>query len=112
MPPPRLPMPSTPKPPPQSRTDLTRHYRVSGKVQGVYYRHSTRAEARRLNLRGTVRNLSDGSVEVLVQGAPAAVEALRLWLHRGPAHARVDRVSELALGDPADLKIPEDFEVL
>jgi len=107
-----LPMPSTPKLPPQSPTDLTRHYRVSGKVQGVYFRHSTRAEAKRLKLRGTVRNLSDGSVAVLVQGAPDAVETLRLWLHRGPAHARVERVSEVALGEPADLKIPDDFEIL
>jgi len=112
MPLPPLPMPSTPKPPPQSHTDLTRRYRVSGKVQGVYFRHSTRAEARRLNLRGTVRNLSDGSVEVLVQGAPAAVETLRAWLHRGPAHARVDAVSEVALGEGAELRIPEDFEIL
>jgi acylphosphatase len=105
-------MPSTPKLPPQSPTDLTRRYRVSGKVQGVYFRHSTRTEARRLNLRGTVRNLSDGSVEVLVHGAPAAVEALRLWLHRGPAHARVDRVSEVPLADTADAEIPEEFQIL
>jgi acylphosphatase len=104
-------MPSTPKPP-RFPTDLTRHYRVSGKVQGVYFRHSTRAEAKRLNLRGTVRNLSDGSVEVLVRGAPDAVETLRRWLHRGPAHARVEKVSELTLGESADLNIPEGFEVL
>lgn len=112
MPPPPLPMPSTPKHPPPSRTDLTRHYRVSGKVQGVYFRHSTRLEAERLSLRGTVRNLPDGSVEVLAQGTPAAIEALRLWLHRGPALARVDKVAELTLGDEANLRMPEDFEIL
>jgi acylphosphatase len=85
---------------------------VSGKVQGVYFRHSTRLEAKRLSLRGTVRNLPDGSVEVLVQGAPAAIEALRLWLHRGPALARVDKVAEIILGDEANFRMPEDFEIL
>jgi acylphosphatase len=65
-----------------------------------------------LSLRGTVCNLSDGSVEVLAQGAPAAVEALRLWLHRGPALARVDVVREIALDEEAELRIPEDFEIL
>src|SRR5271154_7429696 len=103
---PPLPMPSIPTRRPHPHISLTRGYRVSGKVQGVYFRHSTRVEAKRLGLRGSVRNLSDGSVAVLVQGAPDAVETLRLWLHRGPAHARVERVSEVALGEPADLKIP------
>ena len=112
MPPPRLPMPSTPKHPPPSPTDLTRHYRVSGKVQGVYFRHSTRVEAKRLNLRGTVRNLPDGSVEVLAQGTPAAIEALRLWLHQGSALARVDKVAEITLGDATNSRFPEDFEIL
>ncbi len=78
----------------------------------MYFRHSTRLEAKRLSLRGTVRNLPDGSVEVLAQGAPAAIEALRLWLHRGPALARVDRVAEITLGDEANLRMPEDFEIL
>jgi len=59
-----------------------------------------------------VRNLPDGSVAVLVQGAPAAVETLRLWLHRGPALARVDEVAEISPDDEALLRIPEDFEIL
>jgi acylphosphatase len=105
-------MPSTPKHPPQSPTDLTRHFRVSGKVQGVYFRHSTRVEAKRLSLRGSVRNLPDGSVEVLAQGTPLAIEALRLWLHRGPALARVDVVREIVLDEEAELRIPDDFEIL
>jgi acylphosphatase len=69
---------------------------VFGKVQGVYFRHSTRLEAQRLGLRGSARNLPDGSVEVLAQGAAAAVGELRAWLHRGPAQARVDEVRETA----------------
>jgi acylphosphatase len=85
---------------------------VSGKVQGVYFRHSTRAEANRLSLRGTVRNLPDGSVEVLAHGTPAAIEALRLWLHQGPALARVDKVAEITAGETANLRIPEDFEII
>jgi acylphosphatase len=109
---PPLPMPSTPKLPPQCPTDLIRRYRVSGKVQGVYFRHSTRIEAIRLGLRGTVRNLSDGSVEVVAHGAPAAVETLRAWLHRGPALARVDTVSEIAPAEAGDVGIPQGFEVL
>jgi acylphosphatase len=112
MPLPPLPMPSTPKRPPRSPTDLTRRYRVAGKVQGVYFRHSTRVEAKRLGLRGTVRNLSDGGVEVLVHGPPAAVETLRAWLHRGPALARVDAVCEIALAGADETMIPEDFEIL
>ena len=75
---------------------VTRRFLVFGKVQGVYFRHSTRLEAQRLGLRGSARNLPDGSVEVLARGADAAVGELRAWLHRGPAQARVDEVRETA----------------
>jgi len=75
---------------------VIRRFLVFGKVQGVYFRHSTRLEAQRLGLRGSARNLPDGSVEVLAQGAAAAVGELRAWLHRGPAQARVDEVRETA----------------
>jgi acylphosphatase len=75
----------------------------------VYFRHSTRLEARKLNIRGFARNLPDGSVEVLAQGAAAAVEELRQWLGRGPAQARVDEVREMP---PNDVEpIAEGFEV-
>jgi len=75
----------------------------------VYFRHSTRLEARKLNIRGIARNLPDGSVEVLAQGAAAAVEELRRWLARGPAQARVDEVREIPAGDVE--AIPESFDV-
>jgi acylphosphatase len=75
---------------------VIRRFLVFGRVQGVYFRHSTRLEAQRLGLRGSARNLPDGSVEVLAQGAAAAVGELRAWLHRGPAQARVDEVRETA----------------
>jgi acylphosphatase len=91
--------------------EITRRFLVTGKVQGVYFRHSARNEATRLQVRGLARNLSDGSVEVLAQGSRAAVEALSQWLHRGPAAARVDSVSEQDLPALERLEIPAEFEV-
>jgi protein-L-isoaspartate(D-aspartate) O-methyltransferase len=66
--------------------------RVTGRVQGVYYRASALNEARRLGVAGHVKNLSDGSVEVRAQGARAAVDALLEWCRPGPPHAEVERV--------------------
>jgi acylphosphatase len=80
---------------------VIRRFLVTGKVQGVYFRHSTRAEAERLGIRGVARNLPDGSVEVIAHGTQAAVEELRDWLHRGPRMARVASVQELAHGNSA-----------
>jgi len=88
---------------------VIRRFLVFGKVQGVYFRHSARLEARRLAIRGMARNLPDGSVEVLAQGGAAAVEELRAWLQRGPAQARVDEVHETS-PDEAE-PIPEGFKV-
>ena len=68
-------------------------FRIRGKVQGVFFRASTRTEAQRLGLRGHARNLADGSVEVLAVGDDAAIAALERWLQHGPAHARVDEVA-------------------
>ena len=86
---------------------VIRRFRVTGKVQGVYFRHSTRQRAERLAIRGHARNLPDGSVEVLAHGASAAVEELLQWLHQGPRMARVDEVQELKVeGDAA----PTGFE--
>lgn len=76
-------------------SEVDRRFRVTGQVQGVYFRHSTRVEAERLLLSGYARNLPDGSVEVAARGAPEAVEELHRWLHRGPRSARVEGVEEL-----------------
>ena len=66
--------------------------RVSGLVQGVFYRQSTAVEAARLGLAGSVRNLPDGSVEVVAEGRRAGVETLVAWCRRGPPAARVEEV--------------------
>ncbi len=67
-------------------------YLVRGRVQGVYFRQSTRAQALRLGLDGWVMNRADGSVEGVVSGVPEALAQLRQWLHEGPPAARVDAV--------------------
>jgi len=66
--------------------------RVSGVVQGVYYRYNTKDQAEALALSGTVRNLPDGGVEVVAEGEEAQIKALIGWCRRGPRGARVDRV--------------------
>ena len=71
---------------------VTRRLLIQGRVQGVGFRWSLHAEAVTLGLRGWVRNRSDGRVEALVCGEEEAVDALTVWAHRGPDHARVDRV--------------------
>jgi acylphosphatase len=91
-------------------SEVIRAFRVFGRVQGVYFRHSTRMEAERLGIRGIARNLPDGSVEVFAQGETAAVQALRQWLNLGPPQARVDSVQEVTL-DSAALELPPKFQV-
>lgn len=60
------------------------HAVVHGRVQGVFFRASTQKKARALGLTGWVRNLPDGTVEVLAVGPRPALEALLAWLHEGP----------------------------
>ena len=67
--------------------------RVSGRVQGVFFRYSCAREASPLGLRGFVHNLPDGTVEAVFQGPRSSVERLVAWCHEGPPAARVDRVS-------------------
>lgn len=70
------------------------HYdiRVFGRVQGVFFRASARAEARRLRLNGFVRNEEDGSVYAEAEGPQEALDTLVAWCRRGPTHAQVEKV--------------------
>ena len=62
---------------------------VSGKVQGVWFRASTREEAEKLGLSGAVCNNPDGSVGIVAEGEEVQLEKLLSWCHRGPSRALV-----------------------
>lgn len=80
---------------------------ISGKVQGVGFRYSTKDKARSLELVGWVRNLADGRVEAMVEGERTQVDIMMEWFKYGPPTAKVDRVEidELSLGDFIDFTI-------
>ena len=65
---------------------------IHGRVQGVFFRDSMRREAQNLAVAVWVRNRSDGTVEAMVQGEPAAVDAIVRWACSGPQHAQVKQV--------------------
>jgi len=67
--------------------------RISGRVQGVFFRDSTRKIARQLGLRGSAVNLPDGSVQVVACGEQRSLDVLKNFLSKGPSNARVDKVS-------------------
>ena len=90
------------------RPEAARRVRVSGRVQGVYFRASTAERAIALSLRGFAANCADGTVLVLAAGEPAALAELITWLHRGPAMARVESV-EVEAVDPASIEWPDGF---
>ena len=69
--------------------EIAQRFLISGRVQGVFFRASTRAQAQRLGLRDWAINLPDGRVEVLAAGSKGAVEELAEWLHDGPPAAKV-----------------------
>lgn len=71
-----------------------RRFRITGKVQGVYYRAATQSEAVRLGVTGWVRNLPNGDVEVLACGQAGRIDALLAWLWQGPPRAQVSAVEQ------------------
>jgi acylphosphatase len=70
----------------------TLHYIVKGSVQGVAFRHYTVIEAEKFGIRGTVKNLDNGDVEVYAQAEGAGIERFEAFLRRGPYMARVNEV--------------------
>ena len=71
---------------------IRRRLLVSGQVQGVFYRDSCRREAEEKGITGSARNLPDGRVEVILEGAEDAVGRMVEWCRRGSDMARVDSV--------------------
>ncbi len=74
------------------------HVLISGEVQGVFFRDSTRRKALELGVRGWVRNLRDGRVEAVFEGEKEKVEEIVKWCYRGPEYAVVEQV-EVRWGD-------------
>ncbi|WP_341939103.1 acylphosphatase [Marinimicrobium sp. C2-29] len=87
---------TTPKP-----SGPARHFRISGRVQGVSYRANTQDKARELGLAGWVRNCADGRVEALACGDADALDAFEAWLWQGPQLAEVSQV-EARDADPSE----------
>jgi len=84
---------------------MCRVFKVSGRVQGVFFRANTRNVAVSLDIRGHAINLADGSVEVRACGDAEAVDKLAAWLQEGPPKASVTSVDEL----PAECTSPGRF---
>lgn len=83
-------------------SDQTRElagFRIHGRVQGVGFRWWTRRTADRLGIAGSVRNLSDGTVEVRAAGPADAMRDFESRLHRGPPSASVERLSRFEVND-------------
>ena len=70
---------------------------ISGRVQGVFFRDSTRRQAHLLNITGHAINLADGRVEVVACGDEAAITELLEWLHEGPEYAQVSAVQSTVI---------------
>lgn len=70
------------------------HLKIRGKVQGVFYRASTRQKGIELGLKGYAKNLEDGSVEVLAEGEKDKIDQLVQWCRQGPPRAQVIQMEE------------------
>lgn len=71
---------------------MTKQFFIYGRVQGVGFRYFIWKEAKKLGIKGSVRNRADGSVEATAQGSEEQLEAFEQWLKLGPRTAKVERV--------------------
>lgn len=85
-----------------------RLFLIEGRVQGVFFRESTRRLAQPLGITGYAKNMADGSVQVLACGDPGALEQLAQWLKHGPPMAQVDRLEWIVSAS----KCPDSFVTL
>jgi acylphosphatase len=76
--------------------DIRVHLIVSGRVQGVWFRESTRLKAEELMVKGWVKNRSDGTVEIMAEGMEQNIKKFVEWCHEGPPQAIVSSVTEIA----------------
>ncbi len=83
-----------------------RLFTVKGRVQGVWFRESTRQFAEPLGITGHAINLPNGDVEVLAVGDPQAIDELHSWLRKGPTYARV---TEVIAADAPTAAVPKLF---
>ena len=93
----------------ETATMERRAYRITGNVQGVGFRWWTRKTASALDLRGTVRNARDGSVEIEAEGEEDALDDFEGRLQRGPSSARVRGVDR---EEPSADSLPSGFEII
>ena len=84
------------------------HLKITGRVQGVYFRASTRQQAQKLGLTGWVMNCPDGSVEAIAEGVEPRLEELIAWCRQGPEGARV---AEVVVRWEAAQKTFRDFSI-
>ncbi|MBX2925788.1 MAG: acylphosphatase [Chitinophagaceae bacterium] len=85
-----------------------KHVVITGKVQGVFFRGSTREQAEKLGVFGHVQNMPDGSVVLHAEGEEEAVNALIAWCHYGPPRAEVSGV----IVEEGEIKGYKNFTVI
>ena len=82
---------------------LNRAFLITGRVQGVFFRDSTKKVALKLGLQGSAVNLSDGTVKVCLRGESEDIDLLEKWLHKGPELAQVESVIEVDIDQQLEL---------